>query len=115
MTDNREVLNTEQETVLTWTITVHLSSGLVKEHIYPMPLDTKKGMKIINSVQKFITDALSGDIEWFSLKNPTVIYMASYVVCIETVFRGPDEWLELMKESVKEPIGFKPESRSLKK
>lgn len=86
---------------------VHVTSGRVNEHVYDLLPNLQDAQKEVKSWIGIITDAFKGKIDYLPLLNPVIAYNIPHIVFVELDFKGPTEWQEVIRKSVKEPIGYK--------
>ena len=93
-------------------LNVAVSTGVTKVHIYSLPNTLKEAKKTMDFLINYIAAALKGKIGFLYLENPRITYNPKHIVYIESIFRGPEEWEEIMRKSTKPPLGFRPEKLS---
>ena len=102
--ENKTTRSSEPNKML---LTVHLSNGESKLHIIEVPQTAAESLDIIKFFAEIISAALGGESKYLYLIYPSVAYNTSHIVYIETDFKGPREWKEIIDKSYKEQIGFK--------
>lgn len=91
---------------------VQVSTGETREHIYLLPKTLDEATEASNSVADYIGGRLSKGIGYVQLEYPPITYSVKHIVYIEAIFRGPEEWEEIIKKSAKRPLGFRLEKVS---
>ena len=98
----------------TFVLTVHLSTGETREHVYPISSDQVQGIKEALDLMTRISNAFRTKVWFFPfnynvlpLEHPSIIFNASYILYIEFMFRGPADWEKLINNAIKKPLGFK--------
>ena len=91
---------------------VNVSTGDTKEHIYLLPEKPNEALKATHALAKYVATTFSKRIALLHLMNPSITYNTNHIVYVEVIFRGPAEWKEIMKKSIKPPLGFRPEKPS---
>jgi len=91
---------------------VHVSTGETKEHIYSVPSQADEASKFVSAFAEYITTQLMKPTGVIHLMNPSITYTGKHIVYLEPIFKGPAEWQEMMKKSMKAPLGFRPKESS---
>lgn len=91
---------------------VNVSTGETKEHIYSLPSEVDEAVKFVTGFAKHVATELMKPTGVIQLINPSIAYTAKHIVYIEPIFRGPADWQEMMKKSMKPPLGFRPQESS---
>lgn len=91
---------------------VTVSTGEKKEHIYLLPEKQSEAAKTTTALAKNTATQLVKGMGILHLMNPSITYNIKHIVCIEAIFRGPAGWEEIIKKSIKPPLGFRPEKPS---
>ena len=94
----------EQPGKILWTVVTTDSKS--RSHTYDVPEQFDKIIELIDSHTHHMFQALSGEVHFFQLNNPTVIYNAAQVVSIEFTIVGPDDIKKAVQESQRK-MGFK--------
>lgn len=97
----------DEERPSTLSLYVKLSTGDIRQHVYPLSEDIKEADKTISRIAGIVGNTYAGNIGFFSLNYPLITYNASHVTYVEYVLRGPEEWKEIVADYIKEPLGFK--------
>jgi len=86
---------------------VHLSSGGTNDHIVDVPTEREVGKATVIHYFNLIKKVVNGKGKQFYLPNPNIFYNPTYIVFIQVELIGPDEWQELIDQSLKGPVGFR--------